>query len=162
MRHRQRAGLIRLQGNLLSEHDVARDQMTNGHKTPANFGATSGVDLMYVRHGAVANTIRFPVPQPMTSKYRLASNWVRCSDDSQFLRRRRPRASRLFSLKNILDSPRRARRRERASTGNRRNKNMTLRPISRRQAAGRTMFLLRLDRTTEFGRLHRGRCGRPQ
>jgi len=57
MRHRQRAGLIRLQGNLLSEHDVARDQMTNGHKTPANFGATSGVDLMYVRHGAVANTI---------------------------------------------------------------------------------------------------------
>ena len=41
----------------MSEHDVARDQMTNGHKTPANFGATSGVDLMYVRHGAVVNTI---------------------------------------------------------------------------------------------------------
>ena len=41
----------------MSEHDVARDQRTNGHKTPANFGATSAIDLMYVRHGAVVNTI---------------------------------------------------------------------------------------------------------
>ena len=57
VRHRQSAKLIRLQGNLLSEHDIARDEITNGHKAPANSGATSGVDLMYVRHGAVVNTI---------------------------------------------------------------------------------------------------------
>jgi hypothetical protein len=57
IRHRQRAGLIRLQGNLLSEHDVARDQIANGRKTPANLGATIGVDLMHVWRGPVVNTI---------------------------------------------------------------------------------------------------------
>jgi hypothetical protein len=41
----------------LSEHDVARDQITGGRKTPANFRETIGVDLMYVRHGPVVNTI---------------------------------------------------------------------------------------------------------
>ena len=41
----------------MSEHDVARDQRTSGHKTPADFGATSRVDLMYIQHGAVVNTI---------------------------------------------------------------------------------------------------------
>jgi hypothetical protein len=41
----------------LSEHDVARDQITSGRKTPANSAATIGFDLMYVRHGAVVNTI---------------------------------------------------------------------------------------------------------
>src|SRR6266404_2327243 len=97
----------------------------------------------------------------MTSKYRLASNWARCPAVSQLLRRRRPRASLLFSFENSLDSLRKARRRKRAPTGDRRNKNMTLRPISRRQAAGRTRFLLRLDRTPEFGGLRRRWFGPP-
>ena len=41
----------------MGEHDVARDQTTSGYKAPANFGVTSGIDLMHVRHGAVVNTI---------------------------------------------------------------------------------------------------------
>src|SRR5260221_5703219 len=97
----------------------------------------------------------------MAGKGRWASNWARRWDVSQLLRRRRPRASRLFSPENILDSPRKARRRKRGPTGDGRNKNMTLRPINRRQAAGRTMFLLRLDQTPEFGRLRQRRFGRP-
>ena len=45
MRHGQCAELIGLQGNLLSKHDVARDEITDGHKTPTNFRVSRIVDL---------------------------------------------------------------------------------------------------------------------
>ena len=57
IRHRQHGEFVRFQSNLLGEHDVARDQTTKGHKTPANFGATSGVDLTHVRHDAIVDTV---------------------------------------------------------------------------------------------------------
>src|SRR6266436_8673320 len=57
IRHRQRAELIRLQGNLLSKHGVARDQMANWHETPANLGAAGSVDLMHVGHGAIVDAV---------------------------------------------------------------------------------------------------------
>ena len=57
MRHRQRAELIGLQGNLLSKHDVARNQVTDGHKTPTNFGVSSVVDLIHVHRSAIVDTV---------------------------------------------------------------------------------------------------------
>src|SRR5258705_130297 len=56
-RHRQCAKLICLQGNLLSKHDIARDQIPFGHKTPANYRTTILVDLVDVRRGTVADAV---------------------------------------------------------------------------------------------------------
>ena len=61
VRHRQRAELVGLQGNLLSKHNVARDQITDGHKTTTNFRVSSGVDLnsrSSKRHSGYGNAFR--------------------------------------------------------------------------------------------------------
>ncbi len=55
--HRQRAGLLRFQGNLLREHDVARNEKTFGHKTQANFGASGVIELMHIGRGTVVDTV---------------------------------------------------------------------------------------------------------
>src|SRR5258708_26384438 len=54
VRHRQCAELICFQGNLLSKHDIARDQITCGHETPANDRTTIADDLVDVRRAAGA------------------------------------------------------------------------------------------------------------
>ena len=48
---------VRLQSNLLSQHDVAGDQMTDWRKAPTNFGVSSVVHLMHVRPTAMVDTV---------------------------------------------------------------------------------------------------------
>src|SRR5260370_42336786 len=57
VRYRQCADLIRFQGNLLSKHDIAREQTTCGHETPANERMTIVIDLVDVRSGTVADAV---------------------------------------------------------------------------------------------------------
>jgi hypothetical protein len=54
IRHRQRATLVGLQGNLLCQHDVARDKRSVGHKTPASSRAAGVINLVDVHRGAMA------------------------------------------------------------------------------------------------------------
>jgi hypothetical protein len=43
IRHRQRAPLVGFQGNLLRQHDVARDEIILRYEAPANPRSASGV-----------------------------------------------------------------------------------------------------------------------
>ena len=49
--------LVCLQSDLLRKHDIARDKVANGHKTPASSASPRFVKLNYVRRGALIDTI---------------------------------------------------------------------------------------------------------
>jgi hypothetical protein len=54
IRHRQHATLVSLQGNLLCQHDVARDKRSVWHKTPASSRVARLINLVNVHRGAMA------------------------------------------------------------------------------------------------------------
>jgi len=58
IRYRQRTALVGFQGNLLGQHDVARDEMIVRHEAPARSRLASVVQLVDVRSHGVA----YPVP----------------------------------------------------------------------------------------------------
>ena len=57
VRHGQRATLVGLQRNFLCQHDVACDEVSFGHKAPANTRTAGAVQLADVHRGAVANPV---------------------------------------------------------------------------------------------------------
>jgi hypothetical protein len=56
-RHRQRARLVGLHGNLLCQHDIACDEITFGDKAPTNTRTAGAVELVDVHRGAAANPV---------------------------------------------------------------------------------------------------------
>jgi hypothetical protein len=56
-RHGQRGTLVSLKGNLLRQHDIARDEIGVGYKAPTNAWAAGAVDLMDVHGGAMSDPV---------------------------------------------------------------------------------------------------------
>jgi hypothetical protein len=67
-RHRQRSPLVGFQGNLLCQHDVARDKRSVGHETPASSREAGLIDLINIILVPWRIRYRFPLSQPVTSK----------------------------------------------------------------------------------------------
>ena len=53
----QRAKLVGLQRDFLREHDIARDEVGVGYKTPTNSRAAGAVDLLDIHRGAMMNPV---------------------------------------------------------------------------------------------------------
>jgi hypothetical protein len=69
-----------LQGNFLSQHDVAGRQFPTRHEADPPTGLSDIINFKYVHGTAGIDPVLDP---PMTSKYPFSLSSVRCLDDSQ-------------------------------------------------------------------------------
>src|ERR1700682_1938880 len=93
VRHGQRATLVGLQRNFLRQHDVACDEMTFGRKTPTTRGRPAPSSSWMFIEVPWLIRYRFPLWQPVTSKYLFVLYCVNCSGDSHPFNSSRPRVS---------------------------------------------------------------------
>ena len=94
--YRQGSPLVGFQGNLLRQHHVACDEIISGHETPADAWAVRFIQLKILVPVPWRIRYRFPLWQPVTSKYLCASYCASCSGESHALNSPRPRASLSF------------------------------------------------------------------
>jgi len=132
--HRERAALVRLQGNLLGQHDIPDGQVPLGTKQSPSFGRPRPSTSQTFVAAPAKILYRRPVSQPATSKYPLSANRVRCSGDSHCRRSRSDRPSGVLSAPCLMKRALTALRREDSPGRDGAERNMALPAINRRQA----------------------------